>query len=84
MKTTQVLIGTSLFSLLTTASAWAAASGAGTRVYSSGLLVALFIGICALVVLAQMIPALTTMWGMLKAVGKESSKETAVKVGLSK
>ena len=75
MKKTQVLTGMTLFSLSTIGSAWAGT--AGTKVYSSGLLVAVFIGICAFVVLVQMIPALTTMWGMYKAVGKEGSREGA-------
>ena len=37
------------------------------NVYSSGLLVLVFIGFVALVVVVQMIPAIITMCGMLKA-----------------
>jgi hypothetical protein len=81
MKTIQVLTGIPLLPLLTTTSAWAGTGAGGTRVYSSGLLVAVFIGICALVVLVQMIPALVTMWGMFKGVGKEDSKDKRPQLG---
>lgn len=37
------------------------------NVYSSGLLVLVFIGFVALVVVVQMIPAIITLCGMLKA-----------------
>ena len=37
-----------------------------TKVYSSGILILVFIGVCALVVLFQMIPAIVLLAGMIK------------------
>lgn len=74
--------------LLTTLALWLAAipqafAASTTKVYSSGVMVLVFLGFCALVVVAQMIPALLTLWGMLKGLltgaGKETAAEVAVK-----
>ena len=46
-----------------------------TRVYNSGILVLLFIGFVALVVVVQMIPAILTLMGMLKGLAKESKAQ---------
>ena len=52
------------------------ASGAATnKVFISGPLILLFLGFCALVVIAQIIPVITTLYGMLK--GAKESKEEA-------
>ena len=75
MKTLQVMTGLSLSTLLSITPALAESGAGGTKVYSSGLLVALFIGVCALVVLVQVAPALLTAWGMLKGIGKENEKK---------
>jgi hypothetical protein len=45
------------------------------KVYSSGILVLVFIGFVALVVVVQMIPAIITLCGMLK--GLASNRKTA-------
>ncbi len=37
-----------------------------TKVYNSGLLVLVFVGICALLVLAQVLPALKSLFGLSK------------------
>ena len=37
-----------------------------TKVYSSGLLIIVFIGVCALLVVSQMIPAILLLLGMVK------------------
>lgn len=47
-----------------------------TRVYSSGIFVLGFIAFCALIVVVQLIPAIMTMWGMLKGAA-ENAKESA-------
>ncbi len=47
-----------------------------TRVYNSGILVLLFIGFVALVVVVQMIPAILTLMGMIKGLAKESKAKT--------
>lgn len=53
-----------------------------TRVYSSGILVLVFLGFCALVVVAQLIPALITLWGMLKSmVSAPRGKEAKAEIG---
>jgi hypothetical protein len=46
------------------------------RVYSSGIFVLGFIAFCALVVVVQLIPAIMTLWGMLKGAA-ENSKNSA-------
>jgi len=63
--------------LITLATCTAAhASGAATnKVFISGPLILLFLGFCALVVVAQIIPVITTLYGMIMGVKK--SKEEA-------
>ncbi len=55
-------------SLLTSTAAHAAST---SKVYSSGILVLIFLGFCALVVIAQLIPAIITLVGMIKGVEKK-------------
>ncbi len=38
-----------------------------TMVYKSGVLVSVFVGICALIVVAQLVPALMLVMGFIKA-----------------
>jgi 4-hydroxybenzoate polyprenyltransferase len=63
--------------LITLATGTAAyASGAATnKVFISGPLILLFLGFCALVVVAQIIPVISTLYGMIK--GTKESKEEA-------
>jgi len=51
------------------------------RVYSSGIFVLGFIAFCALVVVVQLIPAIMTMWGMIKGAAENSknSEKATVK-----
>jgi hypothetical protein len=51
------------------------ALAADTVVYKSGILVSLFVGVCALVVVAQLVPALMLVVGFIK--GLAQKKETA-------
>jgi hypothetical protein len=37
-----------------------------TRVYNSGILVLLFLGVCALIVVVQLIPAIMLLFGSLR------------------
>ena len=59
------------------------ATGAGAyaadthKVYSSGILVLLFIGFVALVVVVQMIPAIITLCGMIKGMVASRKSDTA-------
>ncbi len=48
--------------------------------YNSGILVLLFVGFCALLIVAQLVPALLMLFGMTKAVGQglaEKKTQTA-------
>ncbi len=48
-----------------------------TVVYKSGILVSVFVGICALIVVAQLVPALMLIVGFIKAsVGLTHKEET--------
>ncbi len=51
-----------------------AATTATNKVFISGPLILIFLGFCALVVIAQVIPVISTLYGMVK--GLKSSKET--------
>jgi hypothetical protein len=50
------------------------------RVYNSGILVLLFVGFCALVVVIQLIPAIMTLVGMLKGAAKTAKESQAAEV----
>jgi hypothetical protein len=45
-----------------------------TKVYNSGILVLVFLGICALFVVSQMIPAIILLCGMIKGLVKNMFK----------
>ena len=51
---------------LVTSSVALASSGATNKVFISGPLILLFLGFCALVVVIQCIPAIITLFGMIK------------------
>lgn len=51
-----------------------------TRVYSSGILVLVFLGFCALVVVAQLIPAIITLVGMLKSSAANTRERQTARV----
>lgn len=54
--------------------AFAPAMAADTsKVYNSGILVLLFVGFCALLIVAQLLPALMNLFGMTKDAAKKSS-----------
>ena len=49
-----------------------------TVVYKSGILVSVFVGICALIVVAQLVPALMLVLGFIKSsVGMAHKKDVA-------
>jgi hypothetical protein len=50
-----------------------------TQTYNSGILVLLFVGFCALLIVAQLVPAVLTLVGMTKAVAQGSRKTAAAK-----
>lgn len=55
-----------------------------TQVYNSGLLVLLFVGFCALVVLVQVVPAAVLFSGMVSAVAKLFRERKEVRVETEK
>jgi len=73
MRGKYFLINTLTVWLATINCAYAATT---TKVYSSGILVLVFIGFVALVVVVQMIPAIITLVGMIKGLVKESKEKT--------
>lgn len=75
MKTTRFAMTTALLWLATFGEAFAASS---TKVYSSGILVIGFLAVCSLVVVIQLIPALMTLWGMLKGTTKQSETASTI------
>ncbi len=66
MKALKNIALTTLMTLIASTSAFAA-STAG-RVDNSGFLVWAFLGFCALIVVAQLVPAVLVMFGIVKAV----------------
>jgi len=68
MKTIRTFLTTAALILLTVPQAWAVDT---TQTYQSGMLVLLFLGVCALIVVAQMVPALIIMLGTLSAFAKK-------------
>jgi len=67
-STLTALCSAMTLSLATSTGAYAAST---QRVYSSGILVLVFIGFVALVVVVQMIPAIITLVGMLRGLARD-------------
>ena len=47
------------------------------QTYNSGILVLLFVGFCALLIIAQLVPAVLALFGMTKEAAKNSSRKVA-------
>jgi len=54
-----------------------AAFAAGGRVDDSGMFVWIFLGFCALIVVAQVVPALLLMFGLAKGIGQVVTERKA-------
>lgn len=50
-----------------------------STVYNSGILVLLFVGFCALLIVAQLVPAILVLIGATKAAAKSNRKSATVK-----
>ncbi len=74
MKTLQNTVLAALITIVATSPAFASTAG---RVDNSGFIVWAFLGFCALIVVAQLVPAVMVMLGIVKAVA--SPKEEAQK-----
>ena len=48
-----------------------------TKTYSSGILVGVFLGFCALIVVVQLMPTLMLLFGFIKGLLKGSSKQAS-------
>jgi len=74
MKALKNITLTALISLLAASPALAASSA---RVDNSGFIVWAFLGFCALIVVAQMVPAVMVLMGIVKAVAspKEQTEQ---------
>jgi len=68
MKAIRTLLTMVAITMLTVPQAWAVDT---TQTYQSGILVLLFLGVCALIVVAQMVPALILMLGTISAFAKK-------------
>jgi hypothetical protein len=44
-----------------------------SKTYNSGILILLFVGFCALIIVAQLVPAVLALFGMTKEASKRSS-----------
>lgn len=67
----QAAANTAIVFLMTAANAYASST---SKVFVSKLGIVIFLGFCALVLVVQLIPALMTLYGMLKGVSKEQQK----------
>jgi hypothetical protein len=77
-KSLTALCSAGLLNLLTTTIALASSSGgvSTNKVLVSGPLILLFLGFCALVVVIQLIPAIITLYGLVKGALGSKSQET--------
>ena len=72
MKTRiQTAANTAVVFLMMAANAHASST---SKVFVSKLGIVIFLGFCALVLVVQLIPAIMTLYGMLKGVSKEQEK----------
>lgn len=46
-----------------------------TQTYNSGILVLLFVGFCALLIVAQLVPAVLALFGMTKEAARNSQRK---------
>jgi len=64
-------VNTAIVFLMMTANAYASST---SKIFVSKLGIVIFLGFCALVLVVQLIPAIMTLYGMLKGMGKEQEK----------
>ncbi len=76
-KALTTMFSTAAISLATSTAALASSGAATNQVFISGPLILLFLGFCALVVVIQCIPAIMTLYGMIKGAASSKEKEAA-------
>ncbi len=70
-------IFSTLAAIISMASAVPAFAASTETVRSGGVFLLIFLGFCAFVVVAQLIPAIITLWGMIRGVAeKKKTVET--------
>ena len=85
LKETTMLNAKSIFTTLTLILLAVPAMAADTsKVYNSGILVLLFVGFCALLVVAQLLPAVMSLMGMTKNAAKNASSRRMQTAGAKK
>ncbi len=77
MKTLRTLLNMIAVVLSTAGYAWAVDT---TQTYQSGIMVLLFLGVVALIIVAQMVPALILMVGTISAFAKKIGARKKVAV----
>ncbi|MDF1535177.1 MAG: hypothetical protein P1S46_01580 [bacterium] len=77
MKTLRALLNMTAVVLSTAGYAWAVDT---TQTYQSGIMVLLFLGVVALIIVAQMVPALILMMGTISAFAKKVTARKKVAV----
>ena len=77
MKTLRTLLNVSAVVLSTAGYAWAVDT---TQTYQSGIMVLLFLGVVALIIVAQMVPALILLVGTISAFAKKIGARKKVAV----
>jgi len=77
MRTLKALLTSAAIILLTVHQAWAVDT---TQTYQSGILVLVFLGVCALIIVVQMVPALILMLGTVAAFAKKLRSKEKVAV----
>lgn len=65
------VVNSALVVLMTAVNAHAAST---SKVFVSKVGIMVFLGFCALVLVVQLIPAIMTLYGMIKGMGKEQEK----------
>ncbi|MCK4501794.1 MAG: hypothetical protein KAU22_02090 [Desulfuromonadales bacterium] len=70
MQKVKTLLSTFILVLLAVSPALAVDTG---KTYNSGILVLVFVGFCALLIVAQLVPAVLALFGMTKEAVKSTS-----------
>ena len=70
MQKVKTLLSTFILVLLAVSPALAVDTG---KTYNSGILVLVFVGFCALLIVAQLVPAVLALFGMTKEAAKSTS-----------
>jgi uncharacterized membrane protein YeaQ/YmgE (transglycosylase-associated protein family) len=73
MRALTTIMGT-VAGIVPAATAFAAS---GAREDNSGIFVTIFLGLCGVIVIGQLVPAVMVMLGFAKGLGREAKSETA-------